>query len=87
VRLGGTKIGSITDLWLDKSDFSAVVKANIRDDLSLPVDSRASVATSTLSNPYLSIAPGTATKTVGPDGEIGAGRHRAPGQIAPSPRS
>ena len=76
VRLGGTKIGSITDLWLDKSDFSAVVKANIRDDLALPVDSRASVATSTLSNPYLSIAPGNAAKTVGPDGEIGAGRHK-----------
>ena len=76
VRLGGTKIGSITDLWLDKKDFSAVVKANIRDDLTLPVDSRASVATSTLSNPYLSIAPGNAAKTVGPDGEIGAGPSR-----------
>jgi phospholipid/cholesterol/gamma-HCH transport system substrate-binding protein len=76
VRLGGTKIGSVTDLWLDKSDFSAVIKADIRDDLSLPLDSRASVATSTLSNPYLSIAPGNAAKTVGPGGEIGAGRHK-----------
>jgi ABC-type transporter Mla subunit MlaD len=76
VRLGGTKIGSITDLWLDKNDFSAVIKANIRDDLALPVDSRASVTTSTLSNPYLSIAPGNAAKTVGPDGEIGAGPSR-----------
>ena len=72
VRLGGTKIGSITALSLDKRDFSAVVQANIRDDLSLPVDSRASVTTSTLSNPYLSIAPGNATQKARPDSEIGA---------------
>ena len=71
VRLGGTKIGSITDLWLDKNDFSAVIKANIRDDLALPVDSRASVTTSTLSNPYLSIAPGNAAQKAQPDSEIG----------------
>src|SRR5689334_11970094 len=76
VRLGGTKIGSITDLFLDKSNFSAVITATIRDDLTLPVDSRASVATSTLSNPYLSIAPGNAAKTVSADGEIGAGPAR-----------
>jgi phospholipid/cholesterol/gamma-HCH transport system substrate-binding protein len=71
VRLGGTKIGSITGLWLDKSDFTAVIQANIRDDLSLPVDSRAAVTTSTLSNPYLSIAPGNAAQKALPGGEIG----------------
>jgi len=71
VRLGGTKIGSITDLRLDTSNYSAVITATIRDDLALPVDSRASVATSTLSNPYLSIAPGNAAQKAQPDGEIG----------------
>ncbi len=72
VRLGGTKIGSITALWLDKGDYSAVVETQIRDDLTLPVDSRGAVATSTLSNPYLSISPGRASEKVAPDGEIGA---------------
>jgi phospholipid/cholesterol/gamma-HCH transport system substrate-binding protein len=72
VRLGGTKIGSITNLWLDKSDYSAVIEAQIRDDLALPVDSGASIATSTLSNPYLSISPGHSPEKARPEGEIGA---------------
>ena len=71
VRLGGTKIGSITSLSLDKGNYTAVVETQIRDDLTLPVDSRASVVTSTLSNPYLSIAPGNATQKASPNGEIG----------------
>ena len=72
VRLGGTKIGSVRALWLDKTDYSAVIETDIRDDLALPVDSRASISTSTLSNPYLSISPGRASDMVRPDGEIGA---------------
>ena len=71
VRLGGTKIGSVTALWLDKGDYSAVVETEIRDDLALPADSGASIATSTLSNPYLSISPGHASEKVRADGEIG----------------
>ena len=71
VRLGGTKVGSITSLSLDKSNYTAVVEAQIRDDLTLPVDSRASVTTSTLSNPYLSIAPGNAAQKASPNSEIG----------------
>jgi phospholipid/cholesterol/gamma-HCH transport system substrate-binding protein len=71
VRLGGTKIGSVTGLWLDKSDYSAVVETDIRDDLALPVDSGASIGSSTLSNPYLSISPGHASEKVRPEGEIG----------------
>jgi phospholipid/cholesterol/gamma-HCH transport system substrate-binding protein len=72
VRLGGTKIGSVTALWLDKSNYSAVVETMIRDDLALPADSGASIATSTLSSPYLSVSPGHAAKKALPDGEIGA---------------
>ena len=71
VRLGGTKIGSVTALSLDKSNYSAVVETMIRDDLTLPADSGASIATSTLSNPYLSISPGHAAQMARPDGEIG----------------
>jgi phospholipid/cholesterol/gamma-HCH transport system substrate-binding protein len=76
VRLGGTKIGSVTALSLDKSDYSAVVETLIRDDLTLPVDSRASITTSTLGNPYLSISPGRATEKARPDSEIGEKRAR-----------
>jgi len=76
VRLGGTKIGSVTALWLDKADYSAVVETQIRDDLALPVDSRASITTSTLGNPYLSISPGRAEKKAKPDGEIGTSRRK-----------
>ena len=77
VRLGGTKIGSVTALWLDKADYSAVVEAQIRDDLSLPVDSRASITNSTLGNPYLSISPGRAEEKARPDGEIGTSRRKS----------
>ena len=76
VRLGGTKIGAVTGLALDKQDYSAVVEAQIRDDLALPVDSRGSITSSTLGNPYLTISPGHATETVRPDGEIGVGRRK-----------
>ena len=71
VRLGGTKIGSVTGLSLDKSDYSALIEAQIRDDLTLPVGSRADITSSTLSNPYLSISPGHAAQKVPPDGELG----------------
>ena len=72
VRVGGTKIGTVRSLRLDKADYSAVIETDIRDDLALPVDSRASITTSTLGNPYLSISPGRAAEKVRPDGEIGA---------------
>jgi phospholipid/cholesterol/gamma-HCH transport system substrate-binding protein len=74
VRLGGTKIGSVTALSLDKGNYNAVVETLIRDDLTIPVDSGASIATSTLSNPYLSISPGHAAEMARPDSEIGAKR-------------
>jgi len=63
-------------LWLDKGDYSAVVQTLIRDDLALPVDSRASITTSTLGNPYLSLSPGRASEKARPDSEIGARRAR-----------
>ena len=66
----GLTVGS--DVRLGGTDYSAVVETDIRDDLALPVDSRASISTSTLSNPYLTISPGRASDMVRPDGEIGA---------------
>jgi phospholipid/cholesterol/gamma-HCH transport system substrate-binding protein len=70
VRLGGTKIGSITGLSLDQHGYKAVIETKLRDDLALPVDSRAAVASSTLGGPYLSITPGHAAQTVPQGGEL-----------------
>src|ERR1044071_1157856 len=70
VRLGGTKVGSITGLSLDQRDYKAVIETKLRDDLALPVDSRAAVASSALGGPYLSITPGHAAKTVPQGGEL-----------------
>jgi phospholipid/cholesterol/gamma-HCH transport system substrate-binding protein len=70
VRLGGTKIGSITGLSLDQRDYKAVIETKLRDDLALPVDSRATVASSTLGGPYLSVTPGHSAKTVPQGGEL-----------------
>ena len=70
VRLGGTKIGSITRLSLDQQGYKAVIEVKLRDDLALPVDSRAAVATSTLGGPYLSITPGHAAQSVPQGGEL-----------------
>ncbi|HET7084533.1 MAG TPA: MlaD family protein [Rhizomicrobium sp.] len=70
VRLGGTKIGSITGLSLDQKGYKAVIEVKLRDDLALPVDSRAAVASSTLGGPYLAITPGHAAQNVPQGGEL-----------------
>jgi ABC-type transporter Mla subunit MlaD len=63
-------VGSITGLSLDQRDYKAVIETKLRDDLALPVDSRAAVASSALGGPYLSITPGHAAKTVPQGGEL-----------------
>src|SRR5947207_13593538 len=73
VRLGGTKIGSITGLSLDQHGYKAVIEIKLRDDLALPVDSRAAVASSTLGGPYLSVTPGHSAQTVPQGGELNGG--------------
>ncbi len=71
VRLGGTKIGSVLSLDLDPKDYSALLRVRVRDDLSLPVDSTASVSGAVLGEQFVSISPGRAEKSVQPGGELG----------------
>ncbi len=66
VRVGGVKVGSVSRLSLDGTDYSAIVEVTVRDDLSLPVDSTASISTTPLGDVYLSITPGHAASTVAP---------------------
>ena len=70
VRLAGAKIGSVTGLALDSADYRAIVEIRIRDDLSLPTDTRATVSSSPMGEIFLSLTPGHASRSVSPDGEL-----------------
>jgi len=71
VRLSGVKVGSITGLNLDRKDYRVTVEIQIRDDLFLPTDSRASITASPLGDIYLTLTPGHAAKTVPAGGILG----------------
>jgi len=71
VRLGGTKIGSVSNLWLDPVDYSAILEVTVRDDLALPVDSMAAISSSALGDQFLAITPGHAAAKLPPGGELG----------------
>src|SRR3954471_17260804 len=59
VRLGGIKIGSISDLTLDPKTYLVTVHMNIRDDIKIPADSSVLVTSAGfLGSQYLSITPG-----------------------------
>lgn len=59
VRLGGIKIGSISDLTLDPKTYLVTVHMNIRDDIKIPADSSVLVTSAgILGSSYLSITPG-----------------------------
>ena len=75
VRLGGTKIGTVSSLRLDPADYSAVLDVRVRDDLALPVDSTAGVSSSVLGEQFLAITPGHAGQNVRPGGELGRPPH------------
>ena len=79
VRLAGVKVGSVTGLALEPVSYRAVVDIRIRDDLSLPADSRAAVSSSALGGLYLAIVPGRSAATLGEGSTIGlpAPAHKA----------
>jgi len=63
VKIGGVKVGSITEQRIDSKTFRAVVTFTVRDDLQLPVDTRASVTSDgLLGGKYLRLTPGVATQ-------------------------
>ena len=81
VRIGGVKVGSVSGLSLDPTTYSPKVTVTIRDDLSLPVDSTATVASTFMGETYLVITPGHRNRIVLPGGAFGPVRPepRAPG--------
>lgn len=67
VRLGGIKIGTISDLTLDPKTYLVTVHLNIRDDIKIPADSSVLVTSSGfLGASYLSINPGGDDKMMAP---------------------
>lgn len=59
VRVGGVKIGSVTDQRIDMEDYRAVVRMSIRPDILLPTDSTAVVSSDgLLGGKYIRLDPG-----------------------------
>lgn len=59
VRIAGVKVGSVTDERIDPKSFSAIVAMSVRDDIHLPKDSSAEVASeSLLGGKYINLSPG-----------------------------
>ncbi len=59
VRIAGVKVGSVTDERIDPKSFSAIVALSVRDDIHLPKDSSADIASeSLLGGKYINLSPG-----------------------------
>ncbi|HEX2527789.1 MAG TPA: outer membrane lipid asymmetry maintenance protein MlaD [Geminicoccus sp.] len=70
-RISGVKIGTVTAKTLDPQTFRAEVRFSVQNDIKLPSDSSASVASASLiGGKYLSIVPGGDEKELGPGGVI-----------------
>lgn len=71
VRMGGVKIGSVTDARIDPEDYRAIVTMTIVSELQLPADTSASISSDgLLGGKYVELKPGIAKDTIAVDGEI-----------------
>src|SRR5215813_3185325 len=59
VRVGGIKVGSVTDTSLDPQTYLAIVHLSIRNDVKLPTDTAARILSAgLLGATYLALEPG-----------------------------
>ena len=59
VRIAGVKIGTVTQERIDPKTFEAIVTMTVRDDMQLPKDTGATIASeSLLGGKYISLSPG-----------------------------
>ena len=71
VRIGGIKVGQISDLSLDPKTYKAIAHLRIRSDVQIPVNSTVSVASGGLSpGSYLAITPGSSAHALAPESTI-----------------
>ena len=71
VRIGGVKIGSVSAQSIDPETFQAVVRMAIRGDITLPEDSRATIASAgLLGGRYVKLDPGQSDQAISDGGRI-----------------
>lgn len=71
VRISGIKVGTVTSHGLDSSTFDAVITMSIANNIKIPVDSVAAVASEGLmGGKYVRLEPGTAQEFIEDGGRI-----------------
>lgn len=71
VRIAGVKVGTISDMELDRETYFAALTLRIRDDVRIPDDSGAKItASSLLGDSYVAIDPGASEFMMEAGGEI-----------------
>ncbi|MCT4635773.1 MAG: outer membrane lipid asymmetry maintenance protein MlaD [Rickettsiales bacterium] len=71
VKIGGVKVGVITDQELDPRTYFAVIKMSLNDKIKVPTDSIAKISSEGLiGGKYLSIVPGADDNMINKNGEI-----------------
>jgi phospholipid/cholesterol/gamma-HCH transport system substrate-binding protein len=70
LELAGVEVGKVTGISLNK-DYSAVVSAALNEDIKLPIDSTASIATKgVLGDKIIVLAPGVSSGFIEPGGNL-----------------
>ncbi len=71
VRIGGVKVGAVSDLALDQENYQALATLTLEKYVRIPDDSSASIASSgLLGDKFVQISPGADEKMLGADGLI-----------------
>jgi phospholipid/cholesterol/gamma-HCH transport system substrate-binding protein len=71
VRISGVKVGTVIDQYLDPQSFQAVVRMQIKDEIKLPADSTAVIATEgLLGGVFLQLQPGGEEDMLKPGGTV-----------------
>jgi phospholipid/cholesterol/gamma-HCH transport system substrate-binding protein len=71
VRIAGVKVGNVVDMRVDPQSFLAQVTLSINDEIHLPKDTSAEIASeSLLGGKFLNLSPGGDSKDLAPGGTI-----------------
>ncbi|MEO1293255.1 MAG: outer membrane lipid asymmetry maintenance protein MlaD [Pseudomonadota bacterium] len=71
VRIAGVRVGSVQDMTLNQERMQARVVLSLSEDIQLPLDSSAKIASDgLLGGAYITIDPGVDDLTIDPGGEI-----------------
>lgn len=73
VRIGGVKVGTVTNEQIDPKTFTAIVTMTVADNIQLPKDTGAAITSeSLLGGKYISLSPGGDETDLKPDQTITA---------------